>query len=202
MKRLHLLALAIVSVATLHTSKVASAEARHIRGGKRVWTVDEIVTERKTEEAKGKVKYCSGGVFKPCVCPSYVTKLVQYRPSIKECGNRAGVVTSGKYIGVFSVVVRDVENKDRWPTSGFGGCTAYERDILGLNKCSAFKVQKRFTVTPEDGRNAEVHCLGASGYSTLFKKVRRITIKIADAPGSNADPLARLCLVGPTTPLN
>ena len=98
-------------------------------------------------------------------------------------------------------MVRDKENKDRWPPAGINNCSAYERDTLGLNKCSAFKVQKVIGVEDPDA-DAEVHCLGASGYSTLFRKVSRITVKLKDVPGSNADPLARLCLIGPTVPLN
>jgi hypothetical protein len=97
--------------------------------------------------------------------------------------------------------VRDYENKDRWPPQGLNGCTVFERDTLGLNKCSAFKVQD--IVGIEDPKaDAEIHCLGASGYSALFNRVSRITIKLKDVPGSNADPLERLCLIGPTVALN
>jgi hypothetical protein len=97
--------------------------------------------------------------------------------------------------------VRDRENRDRWPLQGANGCAAYERDVLGLNKCSVFKVQKIIQIEDNKG-DAELHCLGASGYSSLFRKVSRITIKLQDDPTSNQDPLVRLCLAGPDKPLN
>jgi hypothetical protein len=62
-------------------------------------------------------------------------------------------------------------------------------------------VQKIIYVKNADG-DAEVHCLGASGYSSLFARVSRITAKLSDVPGSNKDPLERLCLNGPDVPLN
>ena len=168
---------------------------------KQVWTAQQILDERKPAQTKKKPRYCQGGVFKPCVCPRDVSTLVQYRPAVKECGGRAAIVLSGKYLNVFSVVVRDRENKDRWPPAGFGGCSAYERDVLALNKCSAFKVQKILGMDDVTA-DAEVHCLGASGYSTLFKRVTRITAKLADIPNSNSDPIVRWCLNKPTKPLN
>lgn len=177
---------------------LASSQAQ----AKRVWTAEEILAERKlNKKEKKKPKYCQGGAFKPCVCPRDVTAKVQYRPSVKECGGAAAIILSGKYLSAFSAVVRDYENKDRWPVNGTSGCTPYETHVLGLNKCSVFKVQK--TVGVEDPTaDAEIHCLGASGYSTLFRRVTRITIKIADIPGTTDDPLARLCLAGANKPLN
>jgi hypothetical protein len=62
-------------------------------------------------------------------------------------------------------------------------------------------VQKIIKVSNENG-DAEVHCLGRSGYHPLMKGISRMTIKLKDVPGSNLDPLERLCLKGPTTPLN
>lgn len=169
---------------------------------KKVWTAEEILSERKLSvKDKKKPRFCRGGAFKPCVCPKDVTKLVQYRPAVKECKGRAAIILSGKYLNSYSAVVRDYENKDRWPPQGINGCSAFERDTLGLNKCSAFKVQEVLPIENE-AADAEIHCLGASGYSTLFKKVSRITIKLADIPGSNSDPLVRLCLAGSTEALN
>ncbi len=168
----------------------------------KVWTADEILAVRKLRfNNRKKVRYCQGGVFKPCVCPSSVTKLVQYRPAVAECNGKAAIIVSGKYTSAFSVVVRDRENKDRWPAQGFNGCTPYETDVLALNKCSAFKVQKILGIE-DPVADAEVHCLGASGYSSLFRRVSRITIKLADVPDSHSDPLVRLCLSGPKDPLN
>ncbi len=167
----------------------------------RVWTADEILAERKEPRIKKHQRFCSGGVFKPCVCPRDVPTITQYRPAVKECGGRAAIVLSGKYTTIYSVVVRDVLNRDRWPISNFGGCSVYERDELGLNKCSAFKVQKIISLR-SNGTDAEIHCLGASGYSSLFRGVRRITAKFSDDPNSSNDPLARWCLAGPDQPLN
>ncbi|MFN4896044.1 MAG: hypothetical protein ACK5GN_04785 [Pseudomonadota bacterium] len=178
-----------------------SAVAQSTPVTRKVWTIAEVLDARQFRTIAKRPKYCQGGLFKPCVCPKDVPSIVQYRPAIAECGGKAGIVLSGKYKDVFSVVVRDRENKDRWPTTGINGCTAYERDVLALNKCSAFKMQKMIEV--EDSRgDASVHCLGASGYSTLFKRVVRMTAKLADIPNSTADPLARWCLKGPVEPLN
>jgi hypothetical protein len=155
----------------------------------------------RQDPTRNRTRYCNGQIFKPCVCAKDVSNLVQYRPSVKECRNRAAIILSGKYLHVFSVVVRDWLNRDRWPVEGVNNCTPYERDTLGLNKCSVFKVQKIINVSDSEG-DAEVHCLGASGYSPLFSKVTRITAKLSDVPDSNQDPLIRWCLAGPTKPLN
>jgi hypothetical protein len=73
--------------------------------------------------------------------------------------------------------------------------------VLGLNRCSVFKVQKVLGIENDNGY-AEIHCLGTSGYSALFGRVTRITAKFQDIPGSNKDPLARWCLAGHDLPLN
>jgi hypothetical protein len=180
--------------------RITLAEAQE--EGQRVWSVEEILAERKAPKEKRRPRMCRGGAFKPCVCPKDVTTFVQYRPSVKECDGAAAVVLSGKkYMAIYSVVVRDYFNRDRWPEDGANGCTPYETHVLGLNKCSVFKVQQILAVENEV-RDAEVHCLGASGYSSLFTRVRRMTAKFRDIPGSNKDPLARWCLAGPAKPLN
>jgi hypothetical protein len=197
--KLFLLISCVVAVSSLCVT--SDVYAQSTPASRRVWTISEIIASRQFLPIVKKPKYCQGGVFKPCVCPRDVPSIVQYRPAISECGGKAGIVLSGKYKDVFSVVVRDRENKDRWPPSGINGCSAYERDVLALNKCSAFKAQKIINVENENG-DATVSCLGASGYSTLFKRVVRMTAKLADVPNSSADPLARWCLAGPTQPLN
>jgi len=197
MKHFLIVAIAACSLMAISTSQTFAQSTTP----KRVWTIDEVISERLVASIKKKPRYCQGGVFKPCVCAKDVPTIVQYRPAVKECDNKAAIILSGKYKDVFSVVVRDRENKDRWPLSGINGCSAFERDTLGLNKCSAFKVQKVIPVENTDG-DAEVHCLGASGYSTLFKRVSRMTAKLSDVPNSTTDPLARWCLAGPTNPLN
>ncbi|MCO6429610.1 MAG: hypothetical protein J5J00_02030 [Deltaproteobacteria bacterium] len=176
--------------------------AQEISPGK-VWSVEEVLSERRPLKKKKKVRYCQGGRFEPCVCPSHVSRHAQYRPAVKECGDNAAIILSGRYLNVYSAVVRDNENRDRWPLSDFGNCSDYERDVLGLNKCSAFKVQERFGVEDDSSKgDAEVHCLGASGYSSLFNRVTRMTVKLADDPNSSNDPLVRWCLKSPKQPLN
>lgn len=187
--------MSIAAIAALSSSRAAAQD-----DSTRIWTIPEIMAERQDQDGN-RTRYCNGQFFKPCVCAKDVSEFVQYRPAVKECRNRAAIILSGKYLNVFSVVVRDWLNRDRWPAQGVNNCTAYERDTLGLNKCSVFKVQKIIQVSDSDG-DAEVHCLGASGYSALFSKVTRITAKLADIPDSNQDPLIRWCLTGPTRPLN
>lgn len=190
---------AIVSC-TFQALSLNSASAQATPGKTR-WTVAEILNERQFRDIVKKPKYCQGGLFKPCVCAKDVPSIVQYRPAVQECGGKAAIILSGKYKDVFSVVVRDRENKDRWPPEGINGCTAYERDVLALLKCSAFKAQQVLDIDDPRG-DATVHCLGASGRSSLFKRVVRMTAKLADIPNSTADPLARWCLKGPTEALN
>jgi hypothetical protein len=169
-------------------------------------TVAQIMAERDTTTPNIKnPRYCTGGsspLFKPCVCPRDVTKRAQYRPSVKECGRKAAIILNGSYASAFSAVVRDVENADRIPKKELiNGCTVQERDGLGLNKCSVFKAQKVLRYSDERGAVA-VHCLGAPGTSRFFRRAGRITVKLADAPNSTNDPIARLCLAGPTKNLN
>ena len=195
-----LLTRALTVAALLGLCFGASVRVAKAQDSNRVWTVEEIMAERQ-DPTRNRTRYCNGQIFKPCVCAKDVSNLVQYRPSVKECRNRAAIILSGKYLHVFSVVVRDWLNRDRWPVEGVNNCTPYERDTLGLNKCSVFKVQKIINFSDSEG-DAEVHCLGASGYSPLFSKVTRITAKLSDVPDSNQDPLIRWCLAGPTKPLN
>jgi hypothetical protein len=190
----------VLTLCAYDAARPAGAYAQST-GSKQRWTVAEILNERQFRAIAKKPKYCQGGLFKPCVCAKDVPSIVQYRPSVRECNGRAAIILSGKYKDVFSMVVRDKENKDRWPPQGINGCTAYERDVLALHKCSAFKAQRVLEVDDERG-DATVHCLGASGRSPLFKRVVRMTAKLADIPNSTADPLARWCLRGPNQPLN
>lgn len=195
MKRIFvsLLTLAVMGV----TATVGHAQA----DSERVWTIAEVLSERKEPVDIASPRMCNGERYKPCVCAPDVSALVQYRPSVKQCGGNAAVVLSGRYIHAFSVVVRDRVNRDRFPSwPGFNGCSQSQFEA-GLSKCSAFKVQKVLAVSSKNG-NAEVHCLGASGYSKLFRAVTRMTIKLKDVPGSSSDPLERLCLSSPKKPLN
>lgn len=195
-----LVKLIIVAIVATFTNVIdASAQTQ------KVWTIKEILDARKEPVTITNPRMCNGTLFKPCICAADVSALVQYRPSIAQCGRNAGIVLSGKYTRVFSVVVRDRANRDRYPTvpdanGRILNCTL-EQAKQGLPQCSVFKVQKILKASHPNG-DAEVHCLGASGYSRLFKNVTRITAKLADVPGSHNDPLERLCLSGPTKPLN
>lgn len=184
----------------------ASAQATE-----KVWTINQILAERSKEVTKNKTPACNNPgapastEIEKCVCPDDVTSLVQYRPSVLQCGKNAGIIVSGRYMSMFSAVVRDKEDRDRWPAKGVNGCSKSQVDA-GLGKCSVFKVQKIISVDNKDG-DAEVHCLGASGYSTLFRNVVRITIKPPRGTSStdvNTEGvrLERLCLHGPKLPLN
>jgi len=199
--RLSLIARKALPLAAFTVALLQAAPSAAQTTTNRVWTVAETINERSFTPIVKKPRYVQGGVFKPCVKAADVPSIAQYRPAVAECGNKAAIILSGKYKRVFSIVVRDRENKDRWPLAGINGCSAYERDTLGLNKCSAFKAQKVLEISDERG-DATVHCLGASGYSTLFKRVTRMTAKLSDVPNSNADPLTRWCLKSPTEPLN
>jgi len=151
--------------------------------------------------AEAQVQFCQGGRFKPCVCADNVTKLLGYRPSMRECNGNAGIILRGRYRGVFSAVVRDGENRDRWPANGVNGCTSAEVNS-GVARCSVFKSQRRVTRTLSNGQTERIECLGARGNSPLFRNVRRITLKFKDIPNSSNDPLGRFCLFSPTRSLN
>ena len=161
-----------------------------------------ILTFAKADISEAKIDYCQGGRFAPCVCWQDVSKSVSYRPTYPGCNGNAAILTRGKYKDIFSVVVRDKENKDRWPAAGFGDCSAaLASSASPPNRCSAFKVQKIYYEETSAGTQ-RVNCLGAKGTSALFKKVTRMTGKISDAPGTTNDPLARWCLRSPARPLN
>ncbi len=168
----------------------------------RVWTVEDLLAEGKLPKKSRKPKYCNGQRFTPCICTKSLSADIQYRPSVKECNGAAAAILSGKYQKIFSVVLRDGENRDRYPTppTNFNGCSS-SQSLRGESRCSAFKTQDSFTI----GRGREkrtVYCFGASGYSKLLENVVRITAKLRDVPGSNKDPLERWCLDSPTLPLN
>lgn len=168
----------------------------------RTWTVDEIIAEPRTGGFGGAPE-CGGEFgFKRCTCPENVRSSIRYRPSVLECNGNAAVILYDQYIDIFSVVVRDTQNRDRWPEagSGFGGCNfSLANSESPPNRCSAFKVQDMFTIA---NGTAVVHCFGASGYSSIFSDAARITFKLADVPNSNDDPLERHCLYSGDQPLN
>ena len=131
---------------------------------------------------------CNESHFKPCICASKAPKDLQYRPRLSQCGGRAGVILKGRLAGSFSVVLRDRENRDRFPATGFNGCTASQA-ALGPNRCSAYKVQKTIKIP-----GGKIQCFGAAGSSRILSKTTRLTIKLKDSPTSTNDPLLRICL--------
>lgn len=145
---------------------------------------------------------CQLRPFKPCTCWNAVPKEVSYRATYAGCGGNAAVLLRGKYLSIFSVVVRDFLNRDRWPVSGFNGCS--KRLAGGANppnKCSAYKSQKTYFTETDQGIT-RVECLGAPGTSRLMSKVTRMTAKLKDVPRSSKDPLRRWCLLSPALDLN
>lgn len=152
--------------------------------------------------AQAKVKYCYGGVFKPCICSSSLSKSIRYHPAEPACGGNAAILLRAPYLNLFSVVVRDNLNRDRWPVTGANGCSAE----LAASKspparCSVFKAQKRFTRIIA-GKRERVNCLGAPGNSALFARVQRITAKFNDVPDSSKDKIERWCIIRPECGMN
>lgn len=141
---------------------------------------------------------CNESVFKPCICPSVVPKDIKFRPRLAACGGKAAVILSGEWASSYSVVLRDRLNRDRYPSSGYNGCTAAEAGgEAPPNRCSAFKVQKKI----RNKRNV-THCFGNRGSDKILAKATRLTIKLEDVPGSSLDPLARVCLQNFSTKVN
>lgn len=129
-----------------------------------------------------------GSIFKPCICASEVPEDIKFRPSYSSCGGDAAAILEGKFASSFSIALRDSQNRDRWPASGYNGCSDAEVDA-GLAKCSAFKCQSTIR-TPKQF----VCCFGEPGNSSIMAPATRLTIKLKDIPGSTADPLLRVCL--------
>ena len=133
---------------------------------------------------------CNESVFKPCICPSIVPEDIKFRPRLAACGGKAAVILSGEWASSYSVVLRDRLNRDRYPSSGYNGCSAAEAGgEFPPNKCSAFKVQRKIRKD-----NKVIHCFGNKGTDKILVKASRLTIKLKDVPGSSLDPLARVCL--------
>jgi hypothetical protein len=133
---------------------------------------------------------CNESVFKPCICAKSVPTEVKYRPRLAECGGKAAVILEGEWASAFSVVFRDRQNRDRYPSFGYNGCTASEAGgVAPPNRCSAFKVQRKIR---EEGRT--IHCFGNKGTDKILAKASRLTVKLRDVPTSSMDPLARICL--------
>lgn len=137
---------------------------------------------------KATCKEFKNSVFKPCICFDRTPEQIQYRSSLAECGGKAAAILSGRLASSFSVVLRDKMNRDRWPASGYNGCSAKET-ADGLNKCSAFKCQE---VIKSAGQ--QTCCFGEVGTSKILAGATRMTLKLKDLPNSKFDPLLRVCL--------
>ncbi|MFM1847036.1 MAG: hypothetical protein RL417_510 [Pseudomonadota bacterium] len=131
---------------------------------------------------------CNESVFKPCVCASKTPPQVKYRPALKRCKGRAGVILEGSLRTAFSVVFRDRANRDRYAPPGWNGCTPAEVD-MGLAKCSYYKAQKVYRTS-----QSTTFCFPFPGTSKQMAKASRLTVKLKDSPNDTKDPLVRLCL--------
>jgi len=131
---------------------------------------------------------CNESVFKPCICASQSDVRIKFREALPKCGNRAAVILEGSYKSAFSVVLRDRLNRDRVIPPGFSHtCSSYEINVLGLNRCSAYKAQ-RVIRKP----TSTTFCFGLRGKQ--MAKATRITIKLKDDPNGSNDVLIRQCL--------
>jgi hypothetical protein len=198
-------------IALLTTLLPTSSSAQPEPAVKTTTTVKQMVRQHRnlrlegirSTDGTGPESLCQGTRFKPCVCADQVNREVQYRPSITECGKNAGIILYGQYLSAFSIVLRDSDNRDRWPAFGFNGCSkALANSESPPASCSVFKAQKKIRVARRTADEGILYCFGASGYSPLMRRVVRATVKLRDIPGSSADPLVRWCLNGPTQPLN
>lgn len=129
---------------------------------------------------------CNEFLFRPCICADQVPETISYRKRFPACGNRAAAILRGQFRGIFSIVLRDKMNNDRVAPEGFNNCTDEEINA-GLAKCSAFKVQKIIKY-----RNRTAYCFGLPG--GRLSRATRMTLKLADDPTSNDDPMVRVCL--------
>ena len=139
-----------------------------------------------------------GATARRAVCPQDVPSDVIYRPAAALCGGKAMVILRGPFFNSFSVVVRDNQNRDRWPVSGYGGCSFNLANSKSPPKrCSAFKASsdRRLTL---NGIPSRVFCFPEKGTSRLWNDVRRITIKLENSAAS----IRRLCIGKATLPLN
>ena len=168
------------------------------------WTPStELFAQRR---AKRPVPRCHGKKIEPCVCWQEVPKSIVYLPSDKRCGKstypgdtdnyNASIALRGEFRNTFSVVVRNGRDEDRSPYEA-SLCTLAQFNS-GLSQCSRWKP---WSVTYRKG--AQLSCLGASGYSKVFKGIQRMTLKVSDFPDEHGNKDVRsMCLQKPNMPLN
>lgn len=99
---------------------------------------------------------------------------VGYRSSLYECNGNAAIILRGSQRGAYSVVVRrQGQFNDRDPAN----------PSCGSNRCSPYKTQKKIEFA-----EYQVNCLGASGHSSSYAEVSRISIKYAPGVEDPTDP--------------
>ena len=115
---------------------------------------------------------------------------VSYIPELNECGGKAAIILSGSLKNAFSVVVRACDNGDRDP--------CYKNaDSCGTNYSSPFKVQQTIPATiNREGKvsSATIHCLKEKGNSSVYRMVRRMTIKRVNPVRDTSKDVLKICL--------
>ena len=142
---------------------------------------------------------CScGQTARKAVCPQDVPRSVIYVPATSLCSGKAAVVLRGPFLNSFSVVVRDGQNRDRWPVSGYGGCGfALANSKNPPARCSAFKAAREYFAVI-NGIKSRVVCFPETGFSRLWADVRRVTVKVTNSASS----IRRFCVGKATRRLN
>lgn len=202
------IALLITAFLVINLILTASVSARERQGARERQDAGETQGRKKKNPNRIPAATCKefpGSIFKPCICSNKVPKGIKFRPSLKECGGDAAAILSGAYVSSYSVVLRDSQNRDRFPPQGYNGCTPAEVE-KGLSKCSAFKCQKVIRTKSSSVLKGaqQICCFGEPGTSSILQGATRMTIKLQDIPNSSADPLVRVCLkdFDPDKPLN
>jgi hypothetical protein len=123
-------------------------------------------------------------------CATTFPKEVSYIPELAQCGGKAAIILSGKLKNAFSVVVRACDNGDRDPCHK-------NADSCGTAQSSPFKVQKTIDARIMQGGEevpAKIHCLKEKGTSSVYRMVRRLTIKRVDPVRNPRTDVFRICL--------
>jgi hypothetical protein len=144
------------------------------------------------------VSFAPANVFAFGPCAKKIPADVSYAPSLAQCGGKAAIVLSGELKNSFSVVVRACDNGDRDPCySSITSC--------GTNASSPFKVQKTIdAVINRKGveMSAKIHCLKEAGNSSVYRMVRRMTIKRVNPVRNPSKDVFKICLPSRTRVFN
>lgn len=131
-------------------------------------------------------------------CSRVFPENVSYIPELNECGGKAAIILSDKLKSAFSVVVRACDNGDRDPCHK-------NADSCGTNASSPFKVQKTIQATiNREGvlYPATIHCLKERGDSSVYRMVRRMTIKRVNPVRDVSKDVLKICLPSRTRARN